>query len=40
LFVVHGKTLEEIQAAEPTKAKGFLKPAEFPRILYAGKKRA
>ncbi|MCU1273360.1 MAG: fold metallo-hydrolase [Bryobacterales bacterium] len=41
-----GKTLEEIQADEPTKphdekwAKGFLEPADFVRMLYAGKKGA
>ncbi|MBZ5590799.1 MAG: MBL fold metallo-hydrolase [Acidobacteriia bacterium] len=41
-----GKTLEETQAAEPTKAhddtwgKGFLKPADFVRMLYAGKTAA
>ncbi|MGA3024924.1 MAG: MBL fold metallo-hydrolase [Bryobacteraceae bacterium] len=38
-----GKTLEQAQAAEPTKAwdekwgKGFLKGADFVRMLYAGK---
>jgi hypothetical protein len=38
-----GKTLDETQAAQPTKSydekwgKGFLKPADFVRMLYAGK---
>ncbi len=42
-LVRSGQTLEQIQAAEPTKAyddkwgKGFLKPADFVRMLYAGK---
>ena len=42
-LVSAGKTLEQTQAAEPTKSydetwgKGFLKPADFVRMLYAGK---
>jgi glyoxylase-like metal-dependent hydrolase (beta-lactamase superfamily II) len=42
-LVKEGKTLEQVQAAEPTKTyddkwgKGFLKPADFVRMLYAGK---
>jgi len=41
-----GKTLDETQAAEPTKpyddkwGKGFLKPADFVRMLYAGKTKS
>jgi len=42
-LVGDGKTLDETQAAQPTKSydekwgKGFLKPADFVRMLYAGK---
>jgi cyclase len=42
-LVQEGKTLEETQAAEPTKphddkwGKGFMKPAAFVGLLYAGK---
>jgi glyoxylase-like metal-dependent hydrolase (beta-lactamase superfamily II) len=42
-LVSAGKTLEQTQAAEPTKAwdekwgKGFLKPSEFVRLVYMGK---
>jgi glyoxylase-like metal-dependent hydrolase (beta-lactamase superfamily II) len=42
-LVKAGKTLEQTQAAEPTKAwdeqwgKGFLKPSEFVRMVYTGK---
>ena len=42
-LVRDGKTLEEMQAAQPTKSydekwgKGFLKTADFVRMLYAGK---
>jgi glyoxylase-like metal-dependent hydrolase (beta-lactamase superfamily II) len=38
-----GKTLEQLQAAEPTKdydakwGNGFLKPADFVRMLHMGK---
>jgi len=45
-LVSEGKTLEQIQAAEPTKSyddkwgKGFLKPADFVRMLHAGKSSA
>lgn len=42
-LVSAGQTLDQVLAAEPTKpydekfGKGFLKPADFVRILYAGK---
>ncbi len=42
-LVSAGQTLEQVTAAEPTKpydekfGKGFLKPADFVHILYAGK---
>ncbi|MGA2434084.1 MAG: MBL fold metallo-hydrolase [Bryobacteraceae bacterium] len=42
-LVAEGKTLAQAQAAEPTKrydekwGKGFLKPADFVRLLYLGK---
>jgi glyoxylase-like metal-dependent hydrolase (beta-lactamase superfamily II) len=42
-LVRDGKTLDEMQAAQPTKSydekwgNGFLKPADFVRMLYAGK---
>ena len=45
-LVSAGKTLDETQAAEPTKAyddkwgKGFLKPADFVRMLHAGKTKS
>jgi len=42
-LVSAGQTLEQVQAAEPTKpyddrfGKGFLKPADFVRMVYSGK---
>ena len=42
-LVRDGKALDETQAAQPTKSydekwgKGFLKPADFVRMLYTGK---
>jgi hypothetical protein len=42
-LVSAGQTIEQVTAAEPTKpfdekfGKGFMKPADFVRILYAGK---
>jgi glyoxylase-like metal-dependent hydrolase (beta-lactamase superfamily II) len=42
-LVAAGQTLDQVVAAEPTKpydekfGKGFLKPADFVRIVYAGK---
>ena len=42
-LVRDGKTLDETQAAQLTKSydekwgKGFLKPADFVRMLYTGK---